>query len=117
MQFASLGFVIILPVVMLVNALLPREYRYIWLALVSLGFYFVLDWKSGIVMVASILMTYGAGLILGKKAGEEGGRTGSQVTLVAAIAVSVAMLFVLRSGSILCIGHKKEDETAYKSRL
>ena len=101
MQFASLGFVIILPVVMLVNALLPREYRYIWLALVSLGFYFVLDWKSGIVMVASILMTYGAGLILGKKDSSGGAGLGGRAALIAAIAVSVAMLFVLRSGSIL----------------
>ena len=100
MQFVSLGFVIILPVVALINALIPREYRYIWLAVASLGFYFALDYKSGIVMAVSILLTYGAGVFIGKRQ-EEARSVSQKAAFILAIALSVAMLFVLRSGSIL----------------
>ena len=100
MQFVSLGFVIILPVVALINAFIPREYRYIWLAIASLGFYFALDYKSGIVMAASILLTYGAAVFMGEK-GEQARGASQKAAFAISVILSVIMLFVLRSGSIL----------------
>jgi D-alanyl-lipoteichoic acid acyltransferase DltB (MBOAT superfamily) len=67
MQFISLGFLIFLPVVAMINYVVPRKYRYIWLLVTSLAFYISVDVKSTAVMAASIVTTYAAGLMLEKK--------------------------------------------------
>jgi D-alanyl-lipoteichoic acid acyltransferase DltB (MBOAT superfamily) len=66
MQFVSFAFILVLLVVAGVNHVVPRKYRYIWLLLVSMAFYVSLDAKYTMVLILSILSTYGAGLAIGK---------------------------------------------------
>lgn len=112
MQFTSLGFLLLLPVVMLLDAVIPARFRYILLAAVSLGFYFFLDWKSGIAMVCSILLTYCAGLLIERipfpakepsrgQSSRAGGRIAAALVLAVPVIISAGLMFVLRSDSIL----------------
>lgn len=97
---ALLAFGAVLPIAALINALIPGKYRYIWLAVVSLGFYFALDYKAGVVLAASIIITYGAGLLIGVEKSDNRNFAGKAI-LFLAIAISVAAMLVFRSGSIL----------------
>lgn len=72
MQFVSFAFLIMLVLVAQVNFVLPREYRYVWLLLVSFAFYISLDARYTVALVLSILSTYGAGLAIGKTAESDG---------------------------------------------
>ena len=39
MQFVSFGFLLLLPVAAIVNFIIPRKFRYIWLLVISAAFY------------------------------------------------------------------------------
>ena len=66
MQFVSFAFILVLLVVAGVNHVVPRKYRYIWLLVVSMAFYVSLDAKYTVVLILSILSTYGAGIVIEK---------------------------------------------------
>ena len=82
MQFISFGFLVVMIIVASVNYVVPRKYRYIWLLLVSFAFYVSLDARYTVVLVLSILTTYGAGLLIGKdteKRAESEGKEAKEV--------------------------------------
>ncbi len=95
MQFISFSFLLLLPVAALINFIIPDKYRYVWLLVISVAFYISIDVRAAAVMAATVGITYGAGLLLGKKTGH------SRLILFAAIAVLTTAMFVFRSGRIL----------------
>ena len=103
MQFVSFGFLIMLPIVALINFFIPRKYRYIWLLVVSALFYLSLDLKAAAVMAGTVVVTYFAALLIEKASGradEKRTRTAA-VILALAIVIEVAAMLVFRSGKIL----------------
>ena len=64
MLFASVLYMIILPPVLAINRLLPKNRRYIWLLIVSLAFYFVQNEGFAMMLALSIVITYLAGIVM-----------------------------------------------------
>ena len=97
MQFVSFGFLIFLPIVVLINFIIPRKIRYIWLFITSVAFYLSIDIKASAVLIVCVVLTYFEGLFLGKK------RTGAGAVFFTGgfIILDVLLLFVFRAGSIL----------------
>lgn len=58
MQFTSFEFLIFLPIVVAVNFIIPRKFKYIWLFITSLCFFATVDVKSTAVLIGVILITY-----------------------------------------------------------
>ncbi len=85
MQLVSAEFFIFLPVVVAINFIMPRKFKYIWLLITSLFFYASIDVKSAVVLVISIAMAYGFGLLLEKN-------KQNKVILSAAITIHIAVL-------------------------
>ena len=103
MQFVSFGFLIMLPIVALINFFIPRKYRYIWLLVVSALFYIGLDMKAAAVMAGTVVVTYFAALLMEKVSGgaDEKRTKTAAVILALAIVIEVAAMLVFRSGKIL----------------
>lgn len=103
MQFVSFGFLIMLPIVALINFFIPRKYRYIWLLIVSALFYLSLDMKAAAVMAGTVVVTYFAALLMEKVSGgaDEKRTKTAAVILALAIVIEVAAMLVFRSGKIL----------------
>ncbi|WP_022768193.1 MBOAT family O-acyltransferase [Butyrivibrio sp. NC2007] len=103
MQFVSFGFLIMLPIVALINFFIPRKYRYIWLLVVSALFYLSLDMKAAAVMAGTVVVTYFAALLMEKVSGgaDEKRTKTAAVILALAIVIEVAAMLVFRSGKIL----------------
>ena len=103
MQFVSFGFLIMLPLVALINFFIPRKYRYIWLLVVSAAFYISLDMKAAAVMAGTVVVTYFAALLMEKVSGgaDEVRPKTAAVILALAIVIEVAAMLVFRSGKIL----------------
>ena len=103
MQFVSFGFLIMLPIVALINFFIPRKYRYIWLLVVSALFYLSLDLKAAAVMAGTVVVTYFAALLIEKASGgaDEKRTKTAAVILALAIVIEVAAMLVFRSGKIL----------------
>lgn len=85
MQLVSAEFFIFLPIVVAINFIVPRKFKYIWLLITSLFFYASIDVKSTVVLVISIAMAYGFGLLLEKN-------KQNKAILSVAIAVHIAVL-------------------------
>ncbi len=103
MQFISFAFLLFLPVVALINSIIPRNYRYIWLLIASISFYISIDVKAAIVMAGTVVVTYGAALLIDKikeRAGEAPSKKAAFV-LGFSILIEVAAMLVFRSGKIL----------------
>ncbi len=119
MQFVSFGFLIALPVAALINFIIPRKFRYIWLLIVSIAFYVSIDLRAAAVMAGTVVITYFAGLLMGKiidgaaddsgsdsDAGAGSGASlkrpvSATVVLVLAVAIEIAAMFIFRSGKIM----------------
>ena len=71
MQFVSLGFLIFLPFAAIVNFIIPRKFRYIWLLVISAAFYISIDVKAAAVMAGTVVITYFAALLIEKAAGAD----------------------------------------------
>ncbi len=69
MQLISLQFLIFLPLVALINYIIPKKFRYIWLFIASACFYAALDVKGIPVLLFTIISTYLAGIFLEKSEG------------------------------------------------
>lgn len=85
MQLVSAEFFIFLPIVVAINFIVPRKLKYIWLLITSLFFYASIDVKSTVVLVISIAMAYGFGILLEKN-------KQNKAILSVAIAVHIAVL-------------------------
>ena len=68
MQFVSFGFLIFLPLAVLINFIVPRKFRYIWMLLISLAFYISLDLKAAGVLAVTVVLNYAGGILLGRRA-------------------------------------------------
>ncbi len=66
MQLVSVDFLIFLPIVVAINFIIPRKFKYIWLLVTSLYFYASIDVKSTVVLLVSIALAYGFGLLIEK---------------------------------------------------
>ena len=100
MQFVSFSFLIFLPLVVLINFIVPRKYRYIWLFVTSMAFYLSLDLRASVVLAVTLLLTYFEGLLLDKKRNSASGAK-SEFLLGCFIFIDVALLLIFRAGSIL----------------
>ena len=90
MQFISLGFLIFLPIVAMINYVIPRKYRYVWLLIVSFAFYLSVDIKSTVVMAVSVVTTYAAGLFLEKKPDR------SKLIFILTLCVNIGILVIFK---------------------
>ena len=103
MQFVSLSFLLLLPVAALINFIIPRKFRYIWLLVISAAFYISIDLKAAAVMAGTVVVTYLAALLIEKVSGgaEEKRTKGATALLVLAIVIEVAAMLIFRSGKIM----------------
>ncbi|MBR0081635.1 MAG: MBOAT family protein [Clostridia bacterium] len=64
MSFDSLAYLLFLPAVALVHAILPHRFRWVWLLLASMVFY--ASWNAPLTLLLLLVIgtTYGAGLLL-----------------------------------------------------
>lgn len=85
MQLVSAEFFVFLPIVVAINFIVPRKFKYIWLFITSLFFYASIDVKSTVVLVISIALAYGFGLLLEKN-------KQNKAILSVAIAIHIAVL-------------------------
>lgn len=88
MQLVSVDFLIFLPIVVLMNFIIPRKFKYIWLFVTSLVFYASIDVKSMIVLIVSTALAYAFGLLLDKRKDDSSGT----ITLVIALVVHIGTL-------------------------
>lgn len=64
MLFNSFSFLIFFPVVLLVYFIIPKKIRYIWLLIASYYFYMCWNARYALLLLASTLVTYFAGLLI-----------------------------------------------------
>lgn len=67
MLFNSFSYLIFFPIVVLIHFMLPHRVRYIWLLVTSYYFYMCWNPKYSLLMAASTLITYLAGLLIGRE--------------------------------------------------
>ena len=103
MQFVSLGFLIFLPFAAIVNFIIPRKFRYIWLLVISAAFYISIDVKAAAVMAGTVVITYFAALLIEKASSgaDHPASKKSAIILALAVTIEVAAMLVFRSGKIL----------------
>lgn len=94
MSLISVSFVIFLPLTVLVNFMLPKKQRYIWLFLSSYVFYLANDVRYAVGLLFCTASTYGAGLLLERK--DMGGK---RILLGLCVAVNGAALLFFRYSS------------------
>lgn len=91
MTLQSLLFPVFLAIVVGINFLFPRKYRYIWLCAASLFFYLSLDARYAVGLFLCIATTYIAGLLL-----EQGRGAGGKWPLILCIGIHILVLFLFR---------------------
>ncbi|RKM54483.1 MBOAT family protein [Butyrivibrio sp. X503] len=90
MSFISFAFMVFLPIAVLVNFIVPKKYRYIWLLITSLAFYATAGIGAAIILVISMASVYAAGLLLDKY------RDRAKEILTAALVFNIGILFVFK---------------------
>ena len=103
MQFVSFGFLLLLPVAALINFIIPRKLRYIWLLVISVAFYISIDVKAAAVMAGTVVVTYVAALLIEKFSERSDKQRTKSAALIFALAVIIetAAMLIFRSGKIL----------------
>ena len=103
MQFISFGFLLFVPVAAIINFIIPRRFRYIWLLVISAAFYISIDVKAAAVMAGSVVVTYFAALLIEKAAAGSDQPASKKASAILALSViiEVAAMLVFRSGKIL----------------
>lgn len=96
MQLVSTEFFIFLPIVVVINFIIPRKFKYIWLLITSLFFYASIDVKSAVVLIVSIALAYGFGLWIEKSKQKNAAGKASAKVLAFAIAVHIAVLIACK---------------------
>lgn len=64
MLFNSFDFLIFFPIVLMVYFIIPKKVRYIWLLITSYFFYMCWNAEYALLLLASTMITYGAGLFI-----------------------------------------------------
>ncbi|MBD5461059.1 MAG: MBOAT family protein, partial [Lachnospiraceae bacterium] len=95
MSINSVSFLFFLPTVVLINFMLPRKYRYIWLFLASYFFYLSNDMRAGFGLVFCTFTTYIAGVLIEKKNGVI-----KKAVLALCVLVNIFVLLFLRNSFI-----------------
>ena len=90
MLFTSIIYILILLLVLLVNRIVPKKFRYIWLLAVSIAFYFAQNEGFALMLAVSVVVTYGAGLAVAAAEGT----TAKKLIAATGIITGVAILFV-----------------------
>ncbi|MDE7017503.1 MAG: MBOAT family protein [Lachnospiraceae bacterium] len=106
MAYTSLTFYIFLIVVLLCYYIMPLRARWIALLSGSVCFYLVICGNGWWVLFLTLLLTYGAGLLIGhwgRKDGEPFRRRGGLIWLIAVCAI-LFLLYVMKNGSFLVGG-------------
>ena len=70
MQFNSIPYIIIFPIVVILYYLIPKKFRYIWLLVCSYVFYYLGSGSFTILIAATTIVTYITGLALDSFDGE-----------------------------------------------
>lgn len=96
MLFNSLNYLIFLPIVILINFLLPQRIRYIWLLIASYYFYMCWNAKYALLILFSTCVTYLSGIIIEyiKKTGNAVRR--KKVCVVVCFAANLFVLFFFK---------------------
>ncbi|SDB61567.1 MBOAT family protein [Butyrivibrio sp. INlla16] len=92
MQFVSPKFLLFLLITISVYFVLPKKIRYIWLLAASWGFYYKLSGKLLLLLIAVSVITYVAGILMGRSDTSGENRKGKKPVLVTGI---VLLLLVL----------------------
>ena len=101
MQVISFSFLIFLPVVVLVYAVLPQKMRGIWLLAASWFFYLSAGAIYGIFLAVSIVTTYVAALLMEKPVQQTG--TGRRkLILVSCLVLNLGILGVFKYAGFAC---------------
>lgn len=103
MQFVSFAFLLLLPVAAIINYIIPRKFRYIWLLVISAAFYLSIDLKAAAVMAGTIVVTYVSALLMDKVSGEDcEKRPGGAVAILAvSVIIEITAMLIFRSGKIM----------------
>lgn len=96
MQLVSAEFFIFLPIVVAINFIVPRKFKYIWLLITSLFFYASIDVKSAVVLLVSIVLAYGFGLLLEKSKQNNATGKASKGILTFAIVIHIVVLIACK---------------------
>ncbi len=91
MSLNSLSYILFLPLVVVVNFLIPKKYRYIWLFVASYVFYLSNDVRFLSGMAFTTLLTYGTAILLEKLDKNKG-----KLVLAACIIINICVLLVFR---------------------
>lgn len=103
MQFVSFAFLLLLPVAAIINYIIPRKFRYIWLLVISAAFYLSIDLKAAAVMAGTVVMTYASALLMDRVSGEDSKKRSKSalVILIASVIIEIAAMLIFRSGKIM----------------
>lgn len=92
MSLSSFLFLFFLTIVFLVNILLPKKIRWVWLLIASYAFCVYADWKFGLVLLGVSLVSFLSGRLIGKT---ENRRTKTVFLTLGVVAV-VGTLFTFK---------------------
>lgn len=109
MQLTSFEFLIFLPIVVLINFIIPRKYKYIWLFLTSLCFYASIDLTSTGILDLIILGTFFAGIAMNKFKNQKGAK---KAILAISVAALVGFLLYIRYFEYMASRMKEMGESA-----
>ena len=95
MSFNSVGFLIFLPVTVLVNYILPKKIRWVWLLAAS--YFFYMSWRPemALLILSVTLVAYFAGLAAGHF-NEKGNKTGAHLAVAAACVLCIGALMFFK---------------------
>jgi len=103
MQFVSLSFLLLLPLAAIINFIIPRKFRYIWLLVISVAFYLNIDLKAAAVMAGTVVVTYASALLMEKVSGDGSKKKspGAMAVLAVSVIIEITAMLVFRSGKIM----------------
>ena len=96
MQVISFSFLIFLPIVVFLYAVLPQRVRYLWLLAVSIFFYLSAGPVYGIFLLLSIVLTYTAARWMEHRPGSK------KMILVLCLILNLGVLGVLKYAAFFC---------------
>ena len=92
MSFNSLTFLIFLPIVILGYYLIPQRFRWIWLLVASYVFYLSWNYKLGVLILGTTLVSYLGGIIIDRAKSD----IKKKITMIICIAICLAVLVVFK---------------------
>ncbi|MBO4458815.1 MAG: MBOAT family protein [Butyrivibrio sp.] len=88
MSFISFAFMIFLPIAVAINFLVPKKFRYIWLFVVSMAFYYTAGIGAMVLLLISIASVYESGIMMGRN------KSKSKLILICSLVFNIGILFV-----------------------